>query len=107
MTKQGGDWVWADCPHCDGQIEVRIEVVDEGEKPVYYPNDRAHPGTPPTVRIVGSGDRYDCDCPDADWDRLEEENYERLLEHADDAMQAAEDDYWEKKIQESKLKRRD
>lgn len=95
-------YLYADCPHCDGQIEVGIEV-EPGEPEVRYPNDRAHPGSPPEAWVVDSGDRYGCECPDIDWQRLEEENYERFLEHADEAMQAQEDEYWERKIQESKL----
>jgi len=96
--------VWADCYRCDGQIEVEVEALP-GETEVRYPNDRAHPGSPPEVRIVGDGDRFGCECDDLDWGRLEEHNRERLLEHADDAMRAAEDAYWETKIQERKLEK--
>lgn len=97
--------VWIDCYRCDGQIEVEIEA-EPGEAPVTSgPPSAWHPGSPPDVWIIGDGDRFGCECDDLDWDQLEEHNRERLLEHADDAMRAAEDAYWETKIQERKLEK--
>lgn len=75
---------WLDCPRpdCDGQIEVEFEI-EPGEEPVYYPNDRAHPGSPAVALLIGEGGRRDfceCELTDAEWDVLEEDNQERMFE---------------------------
>lgn len=53
-------YIWYECPLCleeeneseelDDWGEVKVIVhIDAGSPPVYYPNDRAHPGDPPTI----------------------------------------------------------
>lgn len=67
-------WVGVTCPCCGYEIDV---LYDPGLPAVYYPNDKAHPGDPPSIASVRG-----CDC----WDYLgryigaEEEYEERLIE---------------------------
>ena len=51
--------VAVDCPCCGNPIEVEVEP---GEDPVYYPNDKAHPGAPPSIGALEG-----CEC----WDTLD------------------------------------
>lgn len=90
---------WVTCPRCDGEIEVEFEVTP-GEEAVWYPNDRAHPGCPPEVEIVGEVRRDGCTCEEVPWDTIEEENYDRLLEEAEEDAIAAEELAAERRMEE-------
>lgn len=86
------DWkgtCWLGCPLCeDGQIKVSI-AMNEGEPAVWYPNDRAYPGSLPEAWIAAVLEHFPegaCDITEitnAQIERIEQENYERLVEAAD------------------------
>lgn len=71
--------VWVACPECDGELHVEVDYRP-GEEPTYYPNDRAHPGCPPSVQVVGELGRCDCECEDVDWERVDELAYDRIMD---------------------------
>jgi len=94
---------WVGCPRegCDGDLRIRVGGTPGTPNVWYLPNgDPGYPGDPPEVWVeevleASCGHEFS----DAELEALADDEWEILAEHLADALEAAEDRYWEDRFE--------